>query len=337
MGRGRAVKNALLGWLAAGVVAAAALVAGLAPGIRGPLATILPYLAVATFLVGMTVRVAGWASSPVPFRIPTTCGQQKSLPWIQAAPLENPSTGLGAMARVLLEAVLFRSLFRNSRARLLPDGRLVYGGDRLLWALGLAFHGSLLLILLRHLRFFLEPVPRFVLVLQDADGFFAVGIPTLYLSDFILGAALVGLLARRLADDKVRYLSLPVDHALLALLAGVAGTGLLLRHALRPDLAAIKELTIGLVTFHPVVPAGFGAVAFVHVALVSALLIAFPFSKLVHVAAPFLSPTRNLANDSRARRHVNPWNPDIHGRSYAEWEDEFRDRMKAAGLPVEKD
>ena len=331
------MKNALLGWLAAAAVAALGVLAGLVPELRAPMATLLPYAAIATFLVGMTVKAAGWARSPVPFRIPTTCGQQKSLPWIEAAPLDNPSTGLGAAGRVLLEAVLFRSLFRNSRATLLPDGRLVYGGDRVLWALGLAFHGSLLVVLLRHLRLFLEPVPRFVLLLQQADGFFRVGVPTVYLSDFLLAASLLGLLARRLADQRVRYLSLPVDHALLALLAGIAGTGLILRHAVRTDLAGIKQLTIGLVTFHPVVPADLGTLAFVHLALVSALLFAFPFSKLVHFAAPFLSPTRNQANDNRARRHVNPWNPAVKGRSYAEWEDEFRDRMKAAGLPVEKE
>ena len=39
----------------------------------------------AVFLAGFCYRVVQWAAAPVPFRIPTTCGQQKSLPWIKSA------------------------------------------------------------------------------------------------------------------------------------------------------------------------------------------------------------------------------------------------------------
>jgi len=331
------MKNALLGLAAVAAIAAIGFAGGLVPALRFPLAILLPYAAIVVFLVGITLRAIGWAKSPVPFRIPTTCGQQRSLPWIESARLDNPSTGAGAAARVLLEAFLFRSLFRNSRAQLLPDGRLVYGGDRSLWALSLAFHASLLVVLLRHLRLFVEPVPGFVLLLQDVDGFFQVGVPGVYITDVVLVIALAGLAARRLSEERMRYLSLPVDHALVFLLGAIAASGLVLRHVVRTDLAAVKELAVSLVTFHPMVPEGLGATALLHVTLVSSLLIAAPFTKLVHAGAVFLSPTRNLANNSRARRHVNPWNPPVKGRSYAEWEDEFRDRMKAAGVAVEKD
>jgi nitrate reductase gamma subunit len=74
----------------------------------------------------------------------------------------------------------------------------------------------------------------------------------------------------------------------------------------------------------------------VHVAFVSALLIVFPFSKLMHMGGVFLSPTRNLPNNSREVRHVNPWNRPGKYRSYAEYEDEFRGVMAEAGLPLEK-
>ena len=70
--------------------------------------------------------------------------------------------------------------------------------------------------------------------------------------------------------------------------------------------------------------------------LVSVLLAYFPFSKLMHMGGIFLSPTRNLANNNRAKRHVNPWNPAVKVHTYEEYEDEFRDKMMAAGLPVEK-
>jgi len=62
----------------------------------------------------------------------------------------------------------------------------------------------------------------------------------------------------------------------------------------------------------------------------------FPSSKLMHMGGVFLSPTRNLANNSREKRHINPWNPDVKIRTYAEYEDEFREKMIKADLPVEK-
>src|SRR5512144_3060477 len=92
-------------------------------GGRWLLGVAVPYAAAAIFLVGVAARVVGWARSPVPFRIPTTCGQQKSLPWIRQARIENPSTTAGVVARMALEVLCFRSLFRNTRAQL-ADGRL---------------------------------------------------------------------------------------------------------------------------------------------------------------------------------------------------------------------
>jgi hypothetical protein len=57
----------------------------------------------------------------------------------------------------------------------------------------------------------------------------------------------------------------------------------------------------------------------------------------MHLGGVFLSPTRNLANNNRAVRHINPWNPDIKFHTYAEYEDEFRENMKKVGLPVDKE
>jgi len=57
----------------------------------------------------------------------------------------------------------------------------------------------------------------------------------------------------------------------------------------------------------------------------------------MHMGAIFLSPTRNLPNNSREKLHRNPWNKPGKFRTYAEYEDEFREKMKKAGLPVEKD
>ncbi|MCD6272706.1 MAG: menaquinol oxidoreductase, partial [Deltaproteobacteria bacterium] len=51
---------------------------------------VIPYLAAIIFIVGFIRRILGWARSAVPFRIPTTCGQQKSLPWIKQNKIDNP-------------------------------------------------------------------------------------------------------------------------------------------------------------------------------------------------------------------------------------------------------
>jgi nitrate reductase gamma subunit len=84
------------------------------------------------------------------------------------------------------------------------------------------------------------------------------------------------------------------------------------------------------------VPPNIGALFYMHLFLVCILLVYFPFSKLMHMGGVFLSPTRNLANNNRMRHHVNPWNAPVKTHTYEEYEEEFRDKMIEAGLPVEK-
>mgnify|MGYP000589277034 CR=1 FL=1 len=71
--------------------------------------------------------------------------------------------------------------------------------------------------------------------------------------------------------------------------------------------------------------------------LVAALMLVFPFSKLLHMGGIFLSPTRNLANNNRMKRHVNPWDYPVKVHTYPEWEEEFHDKIVAAGLPLDKE
>ncbi len=315
---------------------AAAMLVGQSQGLRMAFGVALPYAAMAVFLAGVAWRVIRWSRAPVPFRIPSTCGQQKSLPWIKAGYLESPSSTLGVILRMTLEIVLFRSLFRNNRAELRPGPRLTFGEAKFLWLGALAFHWSFLIIFLRHLRFFMEPVPAWVVGLQAIDGFLQVGVPVLFMTDVVILFALGYLLLRRIRDSQVRYFSLFTDYFALFLLIGLAVSGVLMRYFIRVDTIAIKQLAIGLVTFSPVIPAGIGALFFVHLALLSVLAAYFPFSKLMHMGGVFLSPTRNLANTNRARRHVNPWNYPVKVHTYQEWEEEFHDKMEAAGLPLER-
>lgn len=318
------------------VLASLAFLGGEIASLRPLFGVVLPGVALVTFLLGLTYRVMLWARSPVPFRIPTTCGQQKSLPWIKAGWLESPSTTPGVVARMALEVGLFRSLFRNTRVELRDGPRLLYGENKFLWLGAMAFHWSVLVIFLRHLRFFMEPVPGFVTLLSSVDGFFQMGAPVLYVTDIIILAALLYLLLRRLRDPQVRYLSLFADYLPLFLLLGLVLSGIFMRYFIRIDTVAVKQLALGLVTFSPIIPREVGPVFFIHLFLLAVLVAYFPFSKLMHMGGVFLSPTRNLANTNRRRRHVNPWNAPVKVHTYEEWEDEFRDKIKAAGLPLDK-
>jgi nitrate reductase gamma subunit len=297
----------------------------------------IPYAAILVFMAGFVYRVVDWARSPVPFRIPTTCGQEPTLPWIRSNYFDNPHTTLGVIGRMAMEVLFFRSLMRNTKMEIKEGPRVVYGSNKYLWAAGLAFHWSFLLVFLRHFRFFTEPVPRFVHWMQYVDGFMQIGVPILYITDLVIVAALTYLFVRRLWSPQLRYISQAADYFPLLLILGIALTGIWMRYFTKTDIVAVKELAMGLVTFQWVVPESVGAVFYMHLMLVCALFIYFPFSKLMHLGGVFLSPTRNLPNNNRMVRHINPWNPEVEFHTYEEWEEEFKDKMEAAGVPLDKD
>ena len=309
---------------------------GKVEGLQYLFAVIIPYAAVIIFIVGVIFKVLRWGRSPVPFRIPTTCGQQKSLPWIKHSRFDNPDSTLDVIIRMALEVFLFRSLFRNLKTEI-RDGKVAYGSDKWLWLGGLAFHCTFFVVLVRHLRFFLEPVPIFVNMIDVLDGFMQVGVPHMLLSGVVLLAAATYLFYRRYSIPQVRYISLPADFFPLFLIMGIALSGILMRYFTKVDIVGVKEMTMGLVSMNPVVKEGIGVVFFIHLFLISSLLVYFPFSKLMHMGGVFLSPTRNLANDSRRKRHVNPWDYPVKVHTYEEYEDEFREKMKSVGLPLEKE
>ena len=319
--------------------------AGTAIGLQVVFGIVIPYLALLTFLVGFAYKVVGWSRSAVPFRIPTTGGQQKSLPWFKHSKLDCPSTRWQVVVRMALEILTFRSLFRNTRMRLKEGSKLSYQLEIFLWVGALAFHYAFLTVIVRHLRLFTDPVPFFVTLIENVDSFFRFeilypdiqfGLPAVYLSGIVLLAAAGYLFLRRLFIRPVRYISLASDYFPLFLIFGIALTGILMRYVSKVDITAAKELAMGLVTFHPTVPGDIGAIFYIHLFFVSVLLAYFPFSKLMHLGGVFLSPTRNLTTDTRANRHVNPWNYPVPIHTYDEYEDEFREKMIEAGLPVEK-
>ena len=298
---------------------------------------VIPYLAVLIFIIGFIYRVVQWAKLPVPFKIPTTGGQMKSFSWIKSNPIDNPSSTGGVIARMALEVFAFRSLFRNTRIELRDGPKVDYGSNKWLWVAALAFHYAFLVVFIRHFRLFLEPVPFFVGALESVGGFMEIGLPRLMMSSVVLLLAALYLFLRRVAVPQLRYISLASDYFPLFLIMGLATSGILMRYFLRVDITSVKELVIGLVSFHPTIPKGIGVIFYIHLFLLSVLIAYFPFSKLMHAGGVFFSPTRNLPNDNRARRHINPWNYPVKVHTYAEYEDDFREKMIEVGLPVEKE
>ena len=307
-----------------------------AAGLEVLFGIIIPYLAFLTFIVGFIYRILDWARSPVPFRIPSTCGQHKSLPWLEHSKIENPSNTFFVVVRMFLEIFCFRSLFRNTKADFREGGKLSYEMEKWLWLGAIAFHYSFLVVLIRHLRFFTEPIPFFVTLTETLDGFLQVGLPGIMISGFVLLAAVFYLFLRRILISQVKYISLASDFFPLFLIMGIAISGILMRYFAKVDVTATKELAMGLVPFRFTVPEGIGGVFYVHLFFVSILMAYFPFSKLMHLGGIFFSPTRNMTANTREIRHVNPWNFPVKVHTYDEYEEEFREKMIEAGLPVEK-
>jgi nitrate reductase gamma subunit len=180
-------------------------------------------------------------------------------------------------------------------------------------------------------------VPLPFQLLEHVDGFFQFFTPAVYLSGVVLVVAAFYLLARRITNPTLRYISLAADYFPLLLILGIGISGILMRYVYKVDIIAVKELALGLVTLHPVVPQGIGGIFYVHLFLVCVLFAYFPFSKLMHAPGVFLSPTRNLASNNRWVLHVNPWNYPVKFHSYEEYEDKYREAMIEAEIPVEKE
>lgn len=109
-----------------------------------------------------------------------------------------------------------------------------------LWFGSLVFHLSFLIVSLRHLRYFTDPVPGFIQDLQ----------PCGLIAGFLLPASVVYLLSLRLLSAQDRYLTYH-NYLILGLVLCIGTTGMLLRTVFRTDLVGIKKFTYGLVTFHP--------------------------------------------------------------------------------------
>jgi len=279
---------------------------------------VLPYIAFTIFVVGVIYRIVYWARSAVPLKIPTTAGQQPTFKFIRRTwidKIDSPSNKFWTAIRMLFEVFLFRSLFRNTRYYIEKAGKNV--DTRWLWLFALLFHYSLLIIVIRHLRFFTNPTPEFVSLIEYLDGLVGVAIvPPLLMTGVLALVALAFLWGRRIFLAKERSISLPSDHLILFLMAVILVSGLLLRYVIKADLSYVKMFALSIVTFKPPSPEvleNLHWLFLIHFTFVCITIAYLPFSKVMHFAGVWFSPTRNMPNDNRMRRHINPWdpNPDI--------------------------
>ena len=333
--------NALISFIIFGILVAIPWFGVGVLGLQSLFGIVIPYICFLVFMIGLIYRIVYWAKSPVSYKIPTTCGQHKNLasPWFKHNRLENPFTTFDVILRMFFEVVFFRSLFRNLRADLYGK-RLIYGSAKWLWLGAILFHWSFFIIILRHVRLFTNPVPGIIEKLDYLDSFIqSLGVPPIYITDILILAGLTFLLLRRFIDSKVSYLSYGSDFFPLFLLIGIGVTGVLMRYYFKVDLYAVKQLTLGLATLHPTIPEGakIGTIFYIHLFLVSSLAAYFPFSKLVHMVGVFFSVTRNMPNNNRYKRHINPWEYPIKHLSYYEFQERFKDKMIEAGIPIDEE
>lgn len=231
---------------------------------------VLGYAALAIFIVGVLAQVWKYGKTPAPLKIPQT---------------PAPVTASGVPVRVLSEVVFFKSLFKS---------------NRVIWLAGYLFHIGLLLALIKHYRFLFASVPAgldYFATFEMYPGLIMLG-----------GLGLLFLL--RLVVDRNMFISVMTDYVLLILLIAIAGTGTLAKHYFRVDITQVKEFMMGLVSFSPM---GSNStfptetIFLIHFSLVLLLLVYFPFSKLMHAAGVFFSPTRNQVDNPREKRIVAPW------------------------------
>ena len=183
--------------------------------------------------------------------------------WLNAAAqsityARAPLGSFRVCALAALEVLFFRKLFAN---------------DKLLWPGSWLFHLSFFFVLLRHLRYVLQPVPDCIAIIQPY-GIFA---------GYILLIALVIILSVRLLSGERRYVSYS-NYFILSVLLFLSISGLLMRNFYRPDLLQGKAFVLGILSFRPDA-APSGILFFFHF-LVALLLLPYVPSHIF--SAPFV-------------------------------------------------
>ena len=237
-------------------------------GVRvlGIIYAVLFYVATILLVVGVALKIRKYARTPAPLKIPTT---------------PAPVTRSGVVLRMFREVVFFESLYKS---------------NKWIWAFGWMFHMSMWLVFARHSRYFVANAGELITFIQPFGTYAGL--------TMVLG--LLGLWARRILVERIRYISNPSDHLMLALLIGIGASGLSMRFVAHTDIVAVKAYMLGLLRLQiGELPADPNLL--IHLGLVAVLMIVFPISKLLHAPGVFFSPTRNQVDNPRERRHLAPW------------------------------
>jgi nitrate reductase gamma subunit len=157
--------------------------------------------------------------------------------------------------------------------------RLLRTND-VLWAGELLFHASLVLVLLRHLRLVLDPVPGWVWAIQ----------PWGLIAGYLLPFTLIYILVIRLLTEQVKYSS-PGNLFLLISLFVISLTGVMMHAWWKPDIIGIKLFMHGIFSLRPVDWPG-GWLSTIHLI---AVLVIIPYLP-THI---FIAPAVMLEAQSR--------------------------------------
>jgi nitrate reductase gamma subunit len=163
----------------------------------------------AVLLIGLGAKIAQYARTPAPLKIPTT---------------PAPLTQTGAWFRVGREVALFESLFKANKP---------------LWLAAMVFHLGLFVVLARHLRYFQDPVWFPAALIQ----------PAAEIAGLAMLAGLAALLLRRILIERIAYISGPSDFLMLFLLLAIGASGMLMKVVAHTDIIAVKAFFIGLMHF----------------------------------------------------------------------------------------
>jgi len=133
-----------------------------------------------------------------------------------------------------------------------------------LWFGEYLFHSTFLLVVLRHLRYFLDPVPPWVWDLQLSG----------LIAGYVLPFSLVYILAVRFFSEREKYSS-PANVLLLALIIAISSIGVLMHAFFKPNLVDVKYFALGLLSLAPA-PLPTGVLFPLHLVLVLVLVALVP-------------------------------------------------------------
>ncbi len=214
---------------------------------------VTPYIAVLVFVGGIAYQLYRWSrTSPM-------LAHQSLFP--------RPQGRLARLGDALVDMFTLKGLFKVNKP---------------LWAGGFIMHLGLLLILGGHIRAFTDFYPLWDLLGWGPEQVHLFSAVAGTIAGTLFTVPLFYLLARRWSGP-VKWLSTPEDYFVLFLLIGIALTGFHMRLLMDVHVEDLHRFFGGLALFNWQPPPASAGDSFIfHFAFVQALMVYFPFSKLMH-------------------------------------------------------